>query len=291
MFARAYKLAKEFTKPVITSILFFDKTVESGCGAFVILNEEGWMITVAHLWEPYLVFQQHEKELVDYNLKRQSIEQDRTLDDEQKMQRIRALRADPKWITKLSFWWGGDDVELKDIKLFPEGDLLTGRLEPFDPKSIRVYPSLKDPTRNLDPGTSLCRLGYPFHQIKAAFDESGGEFKLAPDSLTLFPIEGIYTRNIITGKSRDGKYVIKFLETSSPGLRGQSGGPIFDVKGTIWALQSSTTHFQLGFSPKVVRDGKEIEEHQFLNAGWGVHPELLVAFLRDNAVKFSLSDY
>jgi len=120
-------------------------------------------------------------------------------------------------------------------------------------------------------------------------------FKLARGTLPLplFPIEGIYTRNVITGKSKDGKYQIKFLETSSPGLRGQSGGPIFDVKGTVWAVQSRTASFPLGFSPKIKQKGKgkEVEEHQFLNVGWGVHPELIVVFLKDNGVKFNLSDY
>jgi len=81
------------------------------------------------------------------------------------------------------------------------------------------------------------------------------------------------------------------LETSTPGLRGQSGGPIFDTKGTIWALQSRTSHFPLGFSPKVKKDGKDIEENQFLNVGWGVHAELIAAFLKDNGVDYRLSDY
>ena len=51
MFAKAYKLASCFTQPIIISTRFFDKTVECGCGAFIVLNDEGWIITVAHLWE------------------------------------------------------------------------------------------------------------------------------------------------------------------------------------------------------------------------------------------------
>ncbi len=158
---------------------------------------------------------------------------------------------------------------------------------------ISAYPILKDPKSNLDPGTSLCKLGYPFHEIKATFNESTHIFDLAPGTLPLpfFPIDGIYTRNVVTGKSKDGKYEIKFLETSSPGLRGQSGGPIFDMKGTVWAVQSRTIHFPLGFSPKVQQTQKEVKEHQFLNVGWGIHPELIIACLTDNHVKFTLSDY
>lgn len=292
MFAKAYKLASCFTRPVVISTRCFDKTVECGCGAFIVLNEEGWIITVAHLWESFFAFQQHAKEISDYKVELQAIQQDQRLNAKQKRKRIGRLRTNPKWITNHSFWWGRDGVQLKDIRLLPDGDLVIGRLEPFDPKTIENYPVFKDPT-TLSIGTSLCKLGYPFHKIEATFNEANNAFELAPGASPLprFPIEGIYTRNVIAGKSKNGKYDIKFLETSSPGLRGQSGGPIFDSNGTVWALQSRTSHFPLGFSPKVKKDGKEVEENQFLNVGWGVHPELIVAFLKDNGVKFSLSDY
>lgn len=107
--------------------------------------------------------------------------------------------------------------------------------------------------------------------------------------IPLFPMEGIYTREVVAGKSKDGKYDIKFIETSSPGLRGQSGGPIFDTEGSIWALQSHTSHLPLGFSPKINKNGKEVEENQFLNVGRGVHIELIVNFLRENVIKHTLS--
>jgi hypothetical protein len=173
----------------------------------------------------------------------------------------------------------------------PEADLLVGRLEPFDPASVPTYPVIKDPS-NLRLGTSLCKLGYPFHEISATFDESKNAFRLAPDALPIprFPIEGIYTRNCFTGKS-SGKYDVKFLETSTPGLRGQSGGSIFDHKGTVWAVQSHTRHLPLGFSPKVKKNSKEVEENQFLNVGLGIHPEILVQFLNDNNIRFDISNY
>lgn len=293
MFANACKLARFFTKPVVVSTRFFDRTVECECGAFVVLNDQGWIITVAHLWKSYFAFQQHTKERSEYNGHLQTIQNDQKLDAKQKRKRIGQLRANPKWITNQSFWWGYDGIQLKDIKTLPDGDLAIGRLEPFDPKTVSVYPFLKDPTSNLDIGTSLCKLGFPFHEIKATFDDDKNVFALAPGvvPLPLFPIEGIFTRNVSAGRSKDDKYEIKYLETSTPGLRGQSGGPIFDSKGTIWALQSRTSHFPLGFNPKLKVGTKEIEENQFLNVGWGVHAELIVEFLRDNGVSFRQSDY
>jgi len=37
------------------------------------------------------------------------------------------------------------------------------------------------------------------------------------------------------------------IELSTPGLRGQSGGPLFNSEGIICGMQSSTNHLHLGF--------------------------------------------
>ena len=73
-----------------------------------------------------------------------------------------------------------------------------------------------------------------------------------------------------------GKPVGQMIETSGPGLRGQSGGPIFDVHGNLWGIQSVTNHLRLGFEPVVkLANGKEVVEHQFINVGIGSHSETL----------------
>jgi hypothetical protein len=168
--------------------------------------------------------------------------------------------------------------------------LAIGRLQPFDPSWVTRYPRFKDPAKPMPPGTSLCRLGFPFHEIKASCDPLTGNFTLAPGSLPVpfFPIEGIYTREIIVQADNASA---RFVETSSPGLRGQSGGPIFDVNGTVWAIQSRTAHLPLGFSPKLKLDNKEVEEHQFLNVGHGAHPDEIVKALSNSHVRFELADY
>jgi len=293
VFAKACALVRQFMQPVIISMRFYDKTV--GCNGvnFLILNEEGWIVTVAHIFQSFQAFKKHRREIAEFQRYFQAIQEDQRLTAKQKRKSLRGIKANPRWITNHSFWWGKDGVSLKDIKVLPEADLALGRLDPFDSTFVKTYPTIKDPTINLNPGTSLCRLGFPFHELKTSFNEDTGNFELPPGVLPipLFPLEGIFTRNVLVGKSKDGRYEIKFLETSSPGLRGHSGGPIFDTNGTVWAIQSRTHHFPLGFSPKVLRDGKEVEEHQFLNVGWGIHPEVIVSFLRDNGIRFKLSDY
>ena len=147
---------------------------------------------------------------------------------------------------------------------------------------VAQYPVFKNPA-TLRFAIGLCKLGFPVTAVNATFDEARNTFVFSKGTLPIprFPIEGIYTRDIDNGMSSDGKYHVKFLETSSPGLRGQSGGPIFDTHGTVWAIQSRTISLELGFAVP----------NQYLNVGWGVHPEVLIAFLKANGVEFSVSDY
>ena len=292
MFSEAYKIATAYTRPIVISERFFDTTVTCGLGAFIVLNDEGWIITAAHMWDAYFQGEQSLKEISEYSNQLQSILQD-NIAPTSETEKIGSLKTNPKWITNYSYWWANDGVVLDEVKGLPDGDIVIGKLKPFDPASIAKYPVFKDPSKNMSPGTSLCKLGFPFYDIEVTYDEKAQTFAIQPGAVPppVFPIEGIYTRNAIIGKSKDGKYMIKMIETSSPGLRGQSGGPIFDVKGTIWGMQVRTNHFPLGFSPRMTINGKEVEENQFLNVGLGLHPELITSFLKDNGIKFNISDY
>lgn len=291
LFSKAYDIAQHFTNPVIISSLTFGKKVNSGVGAFIILNDEGWIITVAHLFESntkyqndILLYNEHENQI-------KLINDNKSLNQRSKRRKIEKLHVDKEWIINNSYWWGHDGVTLQDVKIFPENDFAIGRLEPFKPNPLIKYPKIKNPD-NLAPGTSLCRLGYPFHQITSTFDDQKNAFVLSENSLPIpvFPIEGILTRFKKLGKTADGNYDKLFIETSSPGLRGQSGGPIFDIDATIYGIQSHTDHLPLGFSPKIKVNNRETEENQFINVGCGVHPEIIIKILNENDIKFNLEN-
>ncbi|HEU5361377.1 MAG TPA: trypsin-like peptidase domain-containing protein [Candidatus Deferrimicrobiaceae bacterium] len=292
MFAQAYKRATGFTRPVVISRRYFDRSTDCGCGAFVVINDEGWIVTAAHLLLPYSKVQQDAEEIIDYYHTIHTIEQEEGVPREVKFEKIQRLPENPKWITNLSYWWGMDGVQLTDVRQLPEGDLVVGRLTPFDRHAWAAFPVFKAP-EDLGIGTALCKLGYPFQRVHAMFREANNSFELSPavKTLSCFPMEGLYTRTLDAGKSRDGKYDIKFLETSSPGLRGQSGGPILDANGTIWGVQSRTDHHPYGCIARLEKDGKEVQEDQSINLGIGIHPELIARFLTENGVRFALSDY
>ncbi len=289
MFSKAYEIASNFTFPVVVSTRHFDKTVNCFNGAFVLLNNEGWIITVAHIFQAQIQYNHDKEEIDEYKNKLASITNNQSLSD--KLKRRQKNQLYKKWITNFSYWWGKDGARIDNFIIYPFADLAVGKLTPFLPSEINNYPIIKNPA-NLKLGTSLCKLGFPFHEIQATFNEDTENFTLNPGSLPIprFPIEGIYTRNLIQVNPNDNTKQTKFIETSSPGLKGQSGGPIFDTAGNIWAIQSKTSHIPLGFNPKIKQGNREVEENQFLNVGLGVHTEVIVSFLTDNNISFQLSE-
>jgi hypothetical protein len=293
MFAKAYELASRFTLPVIVSNRFYDETITSNLGSFIVINNKGWILTVAHLFESKMRSVQDKLEIDKFNEDREKILNNPSLMDLQKKKRIKNLekvRIKPKWITNNSLWWGADDFMIEEFEINKELDLAIGQIKGFDPKRVAGFPVFRDPA-SLKHGSSLCKLGFPFHKIDASFDSTKNAFILAPNVLPVprFPLEGIYTRTIESGKTKDGKFDIKLIETSSPGLMGQSGGPVFDADGNIWAIQSRTMHLQLGFEPKIMKRGKEVTETQFLNVGLGVHVESILQFLDSYKVDYAVS--
>ena len=113
--------------------------------------------------------------------------------------------------------------------------------------------------------------------------------------MPLFPLEGIYTRTVTYADPTGNiKIPLKQIETSSPGLRGQSGGPTFDTHGTIWAIQSQTRHYPLGFGDNANGLSHKAAEHlqnQYLNVGLGVHSETIIEFCKSNNIQIHISEY
>lgn len=291
MFANAYEIASQFTIPTILNTRTYKGEVKSAIGAFVVVNEEGWIITASHLVSDARKFDQDKQAYNEYLERISVIENDENLSDRQKTLRINRLRIDDNLITHYSYWWGHDAYKITEVSINPAMDLAAGKLSNYDPDAWEVehYPVFKDPDRGMRIGVSLCKLGFPFHTINSDFDEDNSKFVLDPAALPIprFPIEGIYTRNAEIRDNSGKDTGFKLIETSSPGLRGQSGGPIFDRNGVVWGIQSRTVHLPLGFSPEVIG----VVEHQFLNVGLGVHPETVKNFLDELGINYSLSDY
>ena len=74
------------------------------------------------------------------------------------------------------------------------------------------------------------------------------------------------------------------IEISTPDLKGQSGGPLFDTNGLLYGTQYTTNHLQLGFDMKnkeITSEEKTIRvtNQPFLHVGHWVHVDRIKEFL------------
>lgn len=289
MFADAIDKARQFTRPLFQSMRYYDGTTEAGLAACVFINADGWFVTAAHVLDVALAAQKHGPEILEFEAGMQRIKADPKLNSKQRHKQIRQLRENPKWITAQSVVVGVGPslMPVVEWRAARDIDFAVGRIHPFNPSWISHYATFKDPA-SLRQGRSLCRVGYPFLPVTCSYDAATNSFGLNCDQLALFPNEGIYTREIIGDKSANGPYFVRFIETSSAGLRGQSGGPLIDKDGLVWGIQSRTNSYDLGFQPKLrLESGKEVEVYQFMNCGLAVHPLTIHEFLTHEKVPFT----
>ena len=288
MFVRAYEIASAFTVPVVVSQRLHTGEVECGVAAAIVLNEEGWVATALHVLEPLRLHAQHQSEISEYETKVQKV-LDGPGSHQGQQKRIRALSAGSRWISNVSYWWGIDGLSVSEWRGIPAADLAVGKFDAFDSALVANYPVFRN-AAEMRPGASVCRLGFPFHEVKASYDTKTDSFTLEDGTLPIprFPNEGIVTRFIDAGEADDGLQ-IRLVETSTPGLRGQSGGPIFDTEGRVWAMQSQTMHLPLGFSPEIEVDAKKVTEHQFLNVGIGLHSQTVAEFARSQGAEVAVA--
>lgn len=290
MFKDAYETVRQFTRPLIVALRFYDKTIEGGLGSFIILNDDGWLMTAAHNFGASFAFKQHEKQIKEYQEQIKKINENKQLKQGQRNALLRANKINKKWVTNFTILLGGKPFKIEESHIYGKHDLALFRVDKNIIKGRRAFPKLIDPEK-IKPGTSLCKLGFPFVEFKPSFNEEKGQFNLPHDLLPvpLFPIEGIYTRDRRT-KNEEGGINVQYLETSSPGLKGQSGGPIFDTDGNVYAIQSNNLTLPLGFKGKIKVKGETIEENQFLNVGIGIHPKTIKHFLDKHEIKYELAE-
>jgi hypothetical protein len=264
-----------------------------------VINPEGWIVTAGHIMKALADLVSGEKAAADHDAKISAIRADASLSAKERSKRLVAVgRLHHNATYRAAAVWGHGQAQIVDSKIMNHIDLAIGRLEPFDPASVSQYPIFKDPTKDFETGTSLCKYGYPFNSVKPTWNDAEGKFEVPGNAMRmpLFPIEGIYTREVevnVPGAAPlpAGAPPLKYVETSSPGLRGQSGGPTFDVQGAIWAIQSQTQHLPLGFTPSVTQNGIRQTEHQFLNVGWGVHAGTIIGLLTANGINHQVSAF
>ena len=152
-----------------------------------------------------------------------------------------------------------------------------------------VFPVFASDDDALKQGKFLCRLGFPFPEFtNYAYDSAADSIHWTDtgrQDSPRFPIEGMVTRHLV-----DDSHRVVGFELSTPGLRGQSGGPAFDTEGVVWGMQAATNHLDLDFDvdQEVVRKGQKrrVSDSAFLHVGRCLHVGILKEFMREHEVAF-----
>ena len=157
-------------------------------------------------------------------------------------------------------------------------------------RDVKVRRDTPNPSPSpIKQGKFLCRLGYPFPEFNNfRFNPETDDMEWTAEGTQRspqFPIEGMVTRFLADNNQMYG------IELSTPGLRGQSGGPLFDERGIVYGMQFSTKHLHLGFDLVdkeilVNNQPKKISDYSFLHLGQCIHSEAIKAFLHEHGVKY-----
>ncbi len=293
MFVKSIEVVNKFTRPVHTILRHYHNNfILPGAATLFFVNELGVAITCKHVLdqlidehtinEHYNNFKSKKSLLggkIDFRYKKKLKELESTFN-----------YTAPNAIAQLkNFLINCTDSSTYDYIPHPTLDLAILKFKNVKQIYYTSYATfLKDSTQ-LKQGKTLCRLGFPFAEFtNFAYDLINDEINFTQSgnmNSPSFPIDGIITRHVVDGQNIVG------LELSTPGLRGQSGGPLFDTEGIICGMQSMTVQYHLGFDDQkieIISNGKKTNtiNHSFLNVGRCIHVDAIKSFLQLHAIKY-----
>ncbi|MCQ2070259.1 MAG: serine protease [archaeon] len=291
MFSKAFEKAFKYTKPLIISTRTVDGTVKSEVGTYFFINREGYAITAGHFFDSFMKYQADQKSLKGLGNKSgdgKTIEMTKgNTTDEYVIQEPHA-KGDPKWITNHSFWFGVDGARLANVFVNRQLDIAVMKLDNVKEEFIGTVPVFGDMDA-LKPGTTLCRMGFPLFTANTEFDLGKRAFRITNLPLPMFTDDTVHSRNIIKGKSKDG-YDLMYLETATPGLNGQDGGPLFDSEGRVYGMHVANETYVGAYSTHT-RKGNEVSvQSHDKDVGMAVHGKVILKLLRDRKVDFSTEE-
>jgi hypothetical protein len=291
MFEKAIEIAARFTRPIHSiSRNYKSNTIQPGAATLFFVNSEGWALTCRHVAEHLRIAEQ-----IDAKRKAFLDELGKLRGHKKEKQLIRDLEKKYGYNKNVTYELHNAFVNCIEgpiefeIKPHASLDVALLKFKNFARLLCDSFPIFAKDGSGLKQGKFLCRLGFPFPEFtnfayNAASDtiswtDAGRKF--TPQ----FPIEGMLTRHLL----HEGSQVVGF-EMSTPGLRGQSGGPAFDSEGIVWGMQAATNHLDLNFdvNQEVLRGGvlKPVKDHAFLHVGHCIHIDILKSFMQSHAVQF-----
>ena len=292
MFVNAIEEVAQFTRPIHTITRNYHETIVSpGAASLFFVNDDGCAITCKHVVdlignrqainEKYKKFQLEKNEIGKNNKYNQRI---KTLEETYNFKEDTIIQLKELFVGVTS----EPTVNYRWIN-HPKYDVSILIFENFKNPLYQSHAKFLKESSSLKQGKYLCRLGFPFPEFtNFQYNNSTDDIEwtnIGKSETPRFPIEGMLTRHIMFEGEISG------IELSTPGLRGQSGGPLFNQEGIVCGMQSGTNHLHLGFDMKNFEyktNGRiiKVTNQPFIHVGHCVHVDIIKKFLKDNNIKF-----
>lgn len=291
MFTTAIETVANFTRP-IHSILrtYGGKQVIPSSSTLFFVNDQGYAITCKHVVDLLLSSETINQQFTHFKAERARLAQDGKF-----RQHVRGLEGkynyNPDSFVEVrnNFLDCIDSMSGFTCHVHPTYDLAILKFNDFNRIMYTGHARFLKDGASIRQGKMLCRLGFPFPEFtNFRYNEAADQIEWTSEGIVQsprFPLEGMVTRFL-----GDPTGVIG-IELSTPGLKGQSGGPLFDQNGVVYGMQFSTKHLHLGFDLidkeiMVNNKAKKVTDYSFIHLGQCVHVDVIKRFLRENNVAF-----
>ena len=280
MYKKAIKNNSKFLIPFIEGIKYYGSNeIEHALGTMIILNSNGDILTCIHIAQSFIENNNLSKIYKDI------LKDSKTMTKKEIMEKYHK-NNNSVVLTNINLPFNINGEIGIEIKMQRDLDIALIKFKGVNFECDN-YPVL---SKELPmQGQSLCKLGFAFPEYDYFEYSSKVNNIILKKNMTsnfpLFPMDGIMTRHIV-----DDNGNVCMFEMSTPGLRGQSGGPIFSPEGVIYGIQSMTRHIDLNFDvDTTVKRGvtkKKVVFTPFINLGVGVSSAKIIDFLDENNVEY-----
>lgn len=291
MFVGAIEKVDQFTRPIHFIVRYYGGSdIVPGTATLFFVNESGCAITCKHVAEQLLQAESLYAHYLRFRSELRRLPRDRNFETQRKkLEEAHRISDETVIRVRSNFVNSVSGFKSFTVHNHPTQDLSIIEFNKYEARHYQGYALFLKDGKKVKQGKYLCRLGYPFpeftnYRLNPQLDdiEWTEEGRVNTPS---FPIDGIVTRHLVDGRGITG------IEMSTPGLRGQSGGPLFDRHGVIYGMQSATRHLHLGFDQinrEVVTDGlrRRVSNYPFLNVGQCVHVDVIKDFLHEKGIRF-----
>src|ERR1700688_4263616 len=291
MFENSIEKVSAFTRP-INSILrtYGGSQIIPGSSTLFFVNDEGYAITCKHIIDILASAEKINQTYAEFKMERDKISKDGKF----KM-RLKGLEIKYKYTPGtvvqilIRFVDCVDSMSGFTWHVHPKYDLAILKFNGFKKIHYTGFADFLKDSSKIRQGKFLCRLGFPFPEFtNYKYNETTDSMEWTSSgnqSSPRFPIEGMVTRFL----AEDNK--VFGIELSTPGLKGQSGGPLFNENGSIYGMQFSTKHLHLGFdlvNKEILVDNRtiKISDYSFLHLGQCIHVDIIKEFLSEKKVRY-----